>query len=605
MKNKKPNLLRSIGTGLGVILVLIIYAYGFQVTKVNLEETKSERRQEQLIRILRALAKPNILKYDKEEFTVTTSVMVPCPDGGYEAPVPADTNGPYLVVTPGCGDPRTFVDVEGFNFEPQTRGPLNFIPQSGVKLELDTIETDQNGHFAVNVRLPNRPDDIEQQIVATTRRNVGSPHFTKTAIDTWDKIIETVFLALLATTLGVLLSIPMSFFAARNLMKDVTSSLQAISLSILLVPVGFYLGLQVAGWSEQVSLMITGNILLTVFGIIAAVLLIMFGTRWALPQQDIRTPTTAIRAARMGVLLATAFAAVITLYLISFLLLNWGESLGVALGNFGFLGNFIHDLGDILDMITKAIVGLSIAGMFGSVAGRWGESLSRQRNTFSRVTHTILSTAAGVMIAILLSATINWFYQFHNLQAYYTDASIIGAILGLAASLRYKPADPVPTGMVIYYVSRTIWNALRSIEALVMAIVFVVWVGIGPFAGSLALALHTIASLTKLYSEQVESIMAGPMEAVQATGATRLQTIVYAVIPQIIPPYISFTMYRWDINVRMSTIIGFAGGGGIGFLLQQNINLLNYRDASAQMLAIAIVVAAMDFISSKLREKVV
>ncbi len=77
-------------------------------------------------------------------------------------------------------------------------------------------------------------------------------------------------------------------------------------------------------------------------------------------------------------------------------------------------------------------------------------------------------------------------------------------------------------------------------------------------------------------------------EAVRATGATRLQTIVYAVVPQIIPPYISFTMYRWDINVRMSTIIGFAGGGGIGFLLQQNINLLQYRAAAAQMLAIAI-----------------
>jgi phosphonate transport system permease protein len=99
--------------------------------------------------------------------------------------------------------------------------------------------------------------------------------------------------------------------------------------------------------------------------------------------------------------------------------------------------------------------------------------------------------------------------------------------------------------------------------------------------------------------------MPGPMEAITATGANRLQTIVYAVVPQIIPPYISFTMYRWDINVRMSTIIGFAGGGGIGFLLYQNINLLNYRAASMQMLAIALVVASMDYLSSKLREKVV
>ena len=138
-----------------------------------------------------------------------------------------------------------------------------------------------------------------------------------------------------------------------------------------------------------------------------------------------------------------------------------------------------------------------------------------------------------------------------------------------------------------------------------MAIVAVIWVGIGPFAGTLALALHTVASLAKLYSEQVESIAAGPIEAIQATGANRLQTIMYAVVPQIIPPFISFTMYRWDINVRMSTIIGFAGGGGIGFLLQQNINLVNYRAASTQMVAIAIVVATMDYLSSTLREKYV
>jgi phosphonate transport system permease protein len=143
------------------------------------------------------------------------------------------------------------------------------------------------------------------------------------------------------------------------------------------------------------------------------------------------------------------------------------------------------------------------------------------------------------------------------------------------------------------------------VEAVIMAIVFVIAVGIGPFAGVLALGLHTIVSLAKLYSEQVESISAGPLEAIQATGANRLQTIIYAVIPQIVPPYISYTMYRWDINVRMSTIIGIVGGGGIGFVLIQNINLLNYRAASAQMIAIAIVVSMMDYISSVMREKYV
>jgi phosphonate transport system permease protein len=200
---------------------------------------------------------------------------------------------------------------------------------------------------------------------------------------------------------------------------------------------------------------------------------------------------------------------------------------------------------------------------------------------------------------------ITWLYELPNkFYSIYLPA-IIGALSGLLLSLMTQPKKSLPTGIVIYYITRSFLNIVRSIDALIMAIVAVIWVGIGPFAGTLALGLHTVVALAKLYSEQVESIMPGPIEAITATGANRLQMIVYAVIPQIIPPYISFTIYRWDINVRMSTIIGFVGGGGIGFLLQQNINLLNYRAASAQMLAIAIVVAIMDYVSSEIRERFV
>jgi len=250
--------------------------------------------------------------------------------------------------------------------------------------------------------------------------------------------------------------------------------------------------------------------------------------------------------------------------------------------------------------VVLAIAG---AGVLSAVTGRLGQWINRD---FSPKTAKIislpLSALAGATLAALLGAGINWLYQIDDpLKTLWLPAGL-GAVIGLALAIKLSMQDTLPTGLVIYYLARTIFNALRSIEALIMVIVFVVWVGIGPFAGVLALSLHTVAALAKLYSEQVESILPGPIEAVRATGATRLQTIIYAVIPQIIPPYISFTMYRWDINVRMSTIIGFAGGGGIGFLLMQNINLLNYRAASAQMLAIAIVVASMDYVSSKLRE---
>ncbi len=162
-----------------------------------------------------------------------------------------------------------------------------------------------------------------------------------------------------------------------------------------------------------------------------------------------------------------------------------------------------------------------------------------------------------------------------------------------------------PAGTAIYYVVRMFFNIMRSIEPLILAIVFTVWVGLGPFAGVMALGLHSIASLGKLYSEQIESIDPGPIEAITATGASALQVVRYAVVPQIVPPFIAFTIYRWDINVRMSTVIGFVGGGGIGFILQQYINLLQYRQAATAVWAITIVVAAMDYFSAWVREKVV
>jgi phosphonate transport system permease protein len=162
-----------------------------------------------------------------------------------------------------------------------------------------------------------------------------------------------------------------------------------------------------------------------------------------------------------------------------------------------------------------------------------------------------------------------------------------------------------PIFMAVYYVIRTVFNIARSIEPLIMATVFAVWVGIGPFAGVLALGVHSIASLGKLYSEQIESIDPGPIEAITATGATMLQVVRYGVVPQIVPPFIAFTIYRWDINVRMSTVIGFVGGGGLGFLLYQYINLLQWRQAATAVWAITAVVALMDYLSAKVREKVV
>ncbi|AHZ83495.1 hypothetical protein Bb109J_c2885 [Bdellovibrio bacteriovorus] len=159
-----------------------------------------------------------------------------------------------------------------------------------------------------------------------------------------------------------------------------------------------------------------------------------------------------------------------------------------------------------------------------------------------------------------------------------------------------------PWARVIYFAMRTFLNVTRSIEALIWAIIFSVWVGIGPFAGMLALMIHSIASLAKQYSEMVESVEEGPIEAIESTGANKLQTIWYAIVPQVLLPYISFTVYRWDINVRMATIIGLVGGGGIGTMLVQYQGQAMWREVGCIIVVIAVVVWALDQASAYVRE---
>lgn len=186
-------------------------------------------------------------------------------------------------------------------------------------------------------------------------------------------------------------------------------------------------------------------------------------------------------------------------------------------------------------------------------------------------------------------------------------ATTLGAILALPfsflAARNLMGGHPVTAA--IYVATRSFLNFFRSIESLILAIIFVIIVGLGPFPGMLALTLHTIAALGKLYSEVIEGIDPGPIEAVRATGANWAQVVRYAVVPQIIPPFTALTIYRWDINVRSSTIIGFVGGGGIGFFLYQWILIGDYRAVSSSFIAIAVVVIILDFFSARLRERLI
>lgn len=607
MRTPKPGKAagRSLRLGAAVLAGLVIYAYGFQVTKVDLEETRLPRRQEQFVRILRALARPDLFVYEKEEFVVEAPIFVPCPPGA-AVPPPPGRGDSYLVIEPACAEPGGTVHVEGFGLPPNTTGPLNFIPPSGVQLHLGNLATDPAGHFALDVSLPERPSAEAQRLQAVSRRNVGWPRLSQTARDTWDKIIETVFLALLATTLGTILAIPISFLAAKNIMRDVRVPLTSASLAWLAVLPGMWAGSRAAGSAQDLADSLAGSLALRLALLAALPVLIFLVGRWALPAEEERRPPLGLRLARLAALLGVGMAGLFFVYLTSSLALEASVRLTPRLGSLGFLAKFVGNLAEILTLLIQATAALGAAALLASAASRLGIWISRALPPpLRQIVGAVSAAAAGASLAAAVGAGIEWLYRLGNPMWTLWIPAGLGALLGLVLAVRSWRLDELPIGTAIYYTVRTILNTLRSIEALVMAIVFVVWVGIGPFAGVLALSLHTVAALAKLYSEQVESILPGPVEAVTATGATRLQTVMYAVVPQIVPPYISFTMYRWDINVRMSTIIGFAGGGGIGFLLQQNINLLNYRAASAQMLAITLVVASMDYLSSRLRERVI
>ena len=607
MNKKKPSLLRSLRATLGVLLVVIVFAYGVQVTDVNFETTRSEVRLTQLTRVIRALARPDLIKYETEDTDVEIPFYLPCPeDQEIKVPEP-DTSQPYLTASVYCASPKENVIIQGYNFTPNSKGPLNFVTASGVKKQLENFVVDKDGYFQVEVEIPTREPLAEaQHIRATARVRIGSPKLTETAKVTWEKIIETVFMALLATAIGTALAIPTSFLAARNLMSENKSPLSSVAFSLIGWPIGIFLGGLAAIEIRNLLISFTGNPIIYIGGLIISPLLSYLILRWVITGIDHERQHVMMKVFKILAYLLAAILALVTMIFLGTLSRSVGRAIIEPLGLFGFLGNFLYQLGEASPLIIPAITALGTGAVIGSTLGKIGQNISDKATAgIVKFVNLVTAALAGAVLFALIGAGINWMYQIQNLSKTLYWPAGIGAVIGLVLAIVTTPKQALPTGMVIYGITRTFLNATRSVESLVMAIVFVIWVGIGPFAGSLALALHTLAALAKLYSEQVESILPGPLEAVQATGANRLQTIVYAVIPQITSPYISFTMYRWDINVRMSTIIGFVGGGGIGFLLQQNINLLDYRGASAQMLAIAVVVALMDYISSVVRERMV
>ena len=155
----------------------------------------------------------------------------------------------------------------------------------------------------------------------------------------------------------------------------------------------------------------------------------------------------------------------------------------------------------------------------------------------------------------------------------------------------------------IYQPMRRLMDACRAINEMVFAMLFVVAVGLGPFAGVMALALNTGGVLAKLFSEAVEAIDKGPVEGVRATGATHLQEVVWGVIPQVAPLWTSYALYRFESNARSATVLGLIGAGGIGQVLFDSMNAFDFRAVSAIVIVVVVAVTLIDTLSQVMRKR--
>jgi phosphonate transport system permease protein len=171
----------------------------------------------------------------------------------------------------------------------------------------------------------------------------------------------------------------------------------------------------------------------------------------------------------------------------------------------------------------------------------------------------------------------------------------------LAVPVCFFAARNLTPNLAVFHGTRQILNAARGINEIILALIFVAAVGLGPFPGVLALAVHGAGMLGKFFAESIEEIDQGPIEALRSTGAGPIQTIVYGVLPQVSTAWIAVSLYRFETNLRQATVLGMVGAGGIGFELVGSMKLFQYQDTATCILVILAMVMAADYVSNRLR----
>jgi phosphonate ABC transporter permease subunit PhnE len=464
-------------------------------------------------------------------------------------------------------------------------------------------------------------------------------------------LVETIAMGLMATILSTILAIPISFLAARNIMARIPGG-----------TVIYYVMRGILNVVRAIDTIVWGLIVIVWVGLgnFAGVIALTIHSVAALGKllsEEIENvdpgPIEAVTATGANLFQTIRFAVIpqVIPSFLAYALLRWDINMRsatiigfVAGGGIGFFVVETTRMGAYQQYATALWAVAIVIILVDYISAKWRENILKDQPAKEIEKRSALKTLLLAFFAILgaivfiycwnvteisLRSMFNpgknfgrlvldfisidlspkvWNLVFQQMLVTIFQAMLatsIGAVIALpfsflaAKNLTGRSA----LSIWIYYLSRAVFNILRSIEALLYVVIFIFWVGIGPFAGMLALSVTSFALIGKLFSEAIENIDLGPIEAITATGANRLQTIVYAVIPQIVPPFISYLIYQWDINIRMATIIGFAGGGGIGLTLTTFFGSLQYHKAGTVVACIVVVVALMDFASAKLRQK--
>lgn len=609
-KKKQPAARRTIRTFILVVAAVLLFMYAIEATEISLREPLEPQRQTNLISLVRQLARPDLFTYTTETRSTNISIRMPCPEQIRASQLVVEER--QIMLSPNCATTtQDVLTLTGEGFPPNVRGVIGWHPPGATTVRrLTEFRANADGSFLIAFTMPDiRATDEPQQLQIAEvldRRISGVSVASRTAAV---RILETVFMALMASTIGTIIAIPLSFIAARNLMADIGTPPAAIMAGLAVSPIGGWLGWQAAGSLVGLSSQASQQGLLGLGALLLTGLLIWFVLRLGPPVSSNGRGHVARVIFSVLRLTAVVILFLFALGVLAHLGVTAGLWLRPRLGIFGFFGNFIFVVSDFLRVTLTSLSALVGAVAAAAVGSRYGqEAIIKLEGVPARLLTAVLTTIGTAVVIYGIAYFVIWICLFglcRDIEQVPLNLALIGGGITGLLSLAVSPKRPIPLGLTIYNMTRTALNALRAIEPIILGFVFVVWVGIGPFAGILALTLSSIADLGKLFSEQVENIAEGPREAVQATGANQVQSIVYAVIPQVVPQYLAFIFYRWDINVRLSTIIGFVGGGGIGLVLQRHTNLTQYRQASVMIIAIAVVVAALDYISSKIRTRII